>query len=321
MEAVAVFQIAASVFAFCGMVGVCFVATTHVLHASRLRSASIRGLDGGVFGSLLRNGFTPFRDLADRLLRFGPVTHAADQLQTLMWEKGVETRSSSLVSLALAAVTAIGLLAAVLSRSLFCGLLCSGCSVVLGTIVLRTRFEKRVSVLRENIPDALQAMESCVVAGYSLPQTFAQMSQETGGALQALFSRCSQVLQTGGSSSQALAVLKNEHELPELVFVAVALDVAHQTGGSMAQILQSAQQMAKDKLELSRSLRVQTAQAQLSARIVSILPFGILALISLMSENYLASFFSSIAGIVLFVFACMLQIAGVLAVKRIVKRC
>ena len=85
----------------------------------------------------------------------------------------------------------------------------------------------------------------------------------------------------------------------QLAFVAVALDVQHQSGGSLAAVLDAARESVESEIDLARSLKEQTAQAQLSARIVTAMPFVLIALFSLMSPGSLSPFFESMAGMAL----------------------
>ena len=132
-----------------------------------------------------------------------------------------------------------------------------------------------------------------------------------------MFRKSTQIMQTGGSVSDALNYLKNSESGAELSFLAVALDVQHQTGGSMKPVIDSARDMVENKLELMRLLHVQTAQAKLSARIVMILPFALIAIFSIISPGFLLPFFSSFLGFILLIIACILQFAGFILVKKI----
>lgn len=173
--------------------------------------------------------------------------------------------------------------------------------------------------MREAVPDALRAMTACFRSGQSLLQTMQQVGKGAPGALGDLFLRVAHTLETGGTSREALAVFEDERSIGELVFVAVALDVHHQTGGSMQRVLDAARESIEGELELERSLRVQTAQAKLSARIVSVMPLILIVMFSLVSEDFLAPFFSSFTGMCLLVAAVAMQIAGVLIVRRMLK--
>ena len=69
-------------------------------------------------------------------------------------------------------------------------------------------------------------------------------------------------------------------------------------------------------LALRRSLRVQTAQAKLSARVVAIMPFLLVAAFSLASPDFLSPFFASPLGIGLLTLAIVMQVAGIILVRR-----
>ena len=61
----------------------------------------------------------------------------------------------------------------------------------------------------------------------------------------------------------------------------------------------------------------QTSQAKLSARIVTIMPFVLVGIFSLMSPGFLAPFFESLPGMLLLAAALAMQAVGVLAVHRL----
>lgn len=176
--------------------------------------------------------------------------------------------------------------------------------------------EKRILNLRNSVPDTLRSMSTCFGAGYTIFQTFSHISNESSGAIKNLFGRCTHILQTGGSVSSSLDYLKNFDEVPELGFLAVALDVQHQTGGSIKPVIESAKDMVENKLELMRMLQVQTAQAKLSARIVMILPFALIAIFSIISPGFLTPFFTSVFGFILLLIACLMQAGGIILVKK-----
>jgi tight adherence protein B len=127
-------------------------------------------------------------------------------------------------------------------------------------------------------------------------------------------------LETGGNAQEALAVFRRYEAVPELSFVAVALDVQHKAGGSLGPVLEAARESVEGEIDLARSLKVQTAQAKLSARIVTVMPFILIALFSFMSPGFLNPFFESVAGLALLSLALLMQAAGVIAVNRLLNK-
>lgn len=84
----------------------------------------------------------------------------------------------------------------------------------------------------------------------------------------------------------------------------------------MRPVLEAARETVEGELALKRSLRVQTAQARLSARIVTIMPFALVAVFSLVSKGFLDPFFESPLGVALLCMAVLMQVSGVAAVRR-----
>lgn len=230
--------------------------------------------------------------------------------------KGVDTTPEGLASLFVASVLIFAALLLAVFRSFVVVL----CALVLFAVVLRvllTRaIEKERAQLREQVPDALRCMEACMHAGLSLPQTFSEVAQQIDQPARGLFARVSRDLDLGYSMNEALEHFKQVAELPELSFVAMALDVQYACGGSAAPVLRSAEESISRDLDLRRSLRVQTAQAKLSAQIVSVMPFALVFVISAVDPAFLHPFFSSAQGVVLLLLAIAMLGGGVLLVRR-----
>ncbi len=273
----------------------------------------------GPWARRVRNGWAPLLPLAAWLLKRGRVRAFVQEAAWLAAERGHLTTPEALVSLCLPALAALAAVAGLVAGSVVAAFAVAACAVALAVVVVRSAQDKRRSAVREAVPDALRAMGVCFQAGLSLLQTFQQVAKETDGPLRTLFARGSHLLETGRTSSEALDVFRSGAQVPELAFVAVALDVQHQTGGSISQVLDAARDTVESELELERSLHVQTAQARLSARIVSVMPFVLVALFSLVSEGFLEPFFNSAAGVALLLVALSMQAAGVLAVRRMLR--
>ena len=166
---------------------------------------------------------------------------------------------------------------------------------------------------------ALSASFVFALTGYSLPQIFEQVAQDLEGPLKQVFQKSAAVVGAGGTVEEALEVLKSQTHEPELFFLATALEIQHRTGSSLSQVLEVVRQSVDDQLELKRLLQTQTAQAKLSAQIVTIMPFLIIGVFSLISEGFLEPFFTSVVGIILLAIAIAMQAGGILLVRKLLK--
>lgn len=265
---------------------------------------------------VLRNGCRPLESLADIVLELPPVREAAFEAVIALRQRGAVTSEKPLTSLGLAVIAGLFVLCSLATRSALVGFAVAACAAVCAISFGRSLGDRRKSALSDSVPGSLRSMSVCFRAGLSLLQTMRQTGKEVGGALGDLFERTAKELEMGASATEALDTFGRQSGVPELAFVAVALDVQHQSGGSLSRVLDVARESIESELELRRSLRVQTAQAKLSARIVTLMPFILVALFSLISDGFLDPFFESWAGLGLLSLALGMQVAGVLLVRR-----
>ena len=264
----------------------------------------------------LRHGVSGLRPVAEALLRREPVRRYVLWARMALEQRGYASTSDALLSLVLGACLALLVASWVMAASPVFGAAVAGCALVALCAAVKSDAERREAALRDEIPDALRSLGVCFRAGLPLMQTMEQTALEMKGPLGELFLSAALVLQTGGTASEALALFRQRADVPELAFVAVALDVQHQSGGSLAAVLDAARESVESEIDLARSLKVQTAQAQLSARIVTAMPFVLIALFSLMSPGFLSPFFESMAGMALLAAALVMQVAGVVLAHR-----
>lgn len=264
----------------------------------------------------LRHGVGWARPAARLLLRQRRVGALAGAAAVLLGERCFATTDEALVSVFVAVALAAGCAASLAAASPVCGLAVIACLVAGAAAAVHTAEDRRSAALRDAVPDALRSLGVCFAAGFTLMQTFQQAAREAKGPLRELFAHAAHLLETGAPASEALAVFRARSSVPELSFVAVALDVQHTAGGSLAHILDAAREAVEGELELKRALKVQTAQAKLSARVVSIMPFALIALFSLISSDFLAPFFGSALGLALLGLAVGMQAAGIALVRR-----
>lgn len=315
MESVAIWSLAAEAFA---MVAGFQLAKGIKLYIDHKRSGVqvVRGSRNAEMAVILQKGFEPFKGISVELLKIDILRQTMEGTCQILKSKGMGATPSALLSLCLLSALLCGVVCFLLSFSAVCALAVVIVAFLCIVANLNSLIDRRILEMREAVPEALRSMESCFRAGQSLPQTLVVTSREIGGALGGLFQSAADKLDLGESTTKALSVLQSRKEIPELSFIAIALDVQHMSGGSIAPVLESARESVEDELELMRTLRVQTAQAKLSANIVTVMPFILIALFSFMSPGFLNPFFSSFLGIVLLGTALIMQIAGVLCVRH-----
>lgn len=294
-----------------------FLLKAPVARLTKRKRSFAADLSGKRGERLLSWGVGCLRPAAVWLLRWPLVRDFAVEAAALLKERGfLRVQPRGLVSLGLCVCAVSLLVDALLLGSVFSALAVVMGAVALIVFLVRSEADKQAEQVRMRVPDSIQAMKSCFQAGFSLEQTLEYQSQHGCKQLADAYRHALQALRLGCTASEALDGLRQEVNAPEFAFVMVALEVQHRTGGSLAAVLADAEQMARSHFELERSLRVQTAQARLSARVVSAMPLVLVGLFSLVTEGFLDPFFSSVPGVLMFCLAVIMQVAGVLMVRK-----
>ena len=316
MDERSAYLIVASASALIGAILVVLTISHAFAQRTRAQAARNSAVAGGVFATLLRNGVPAVASVGRRALDIAPFDRFCRRLVSLASERGLPCTAASIASLVcsmVAAMVVIGFAAG--SPAL--GFVLAGFALSLASAWGASSSDRRRDDMRDQLPDALRAMAACFHAGFTLPQTFAQLEREAKGSLGRVFGQAASALSTGSTAREALDAMRSAADVPELSFVAVALEVQHQSGGSMQHVLDATGDMLKSELDLRRSLRVHTAQARLSARVVVAVTIGLVAALMALTDNFLGPFFESPLGLGLLAAAVGMQVAGILIVRRL----
>lgn len=270
-----------------------------------------------LLADLCTNGFSLMRLPARLFLQLPSLERACASTAQVLSHRfaGCNKRAVSEALLLLA--LACGTLVFVFTQQLLLALTALFLPFVIAQTQAQKWLKERRNKLRDQLPDAFKGLGMCFMAGLSLEQAFDQTSKEIKDPLQRELQYAVDELRTGSSISEALANLDSRLAMSEMKYVLVALEIQHQTGGSMREVLDAAADSMLASFDLSRSLEVQTAQARMSARVVSIMPLALVLVLSLAMEGYLATFFSSPTGFFLLVTAVVMELAGIVIIRRI----
>lgn len=314
MGSLAAYGCIAAVCAFaCG-----FGIASRAAGARRMRPAYTASgeMRAGRAAAVLRNGIPAAQAAARLALRNRKIAALAQEGVLMCSSRGYATAPLQLLSVVIVTMAASALLAAAVTFSPVAAAAVPACIAALLAMSARGAREARFEEVQESVPEVLRSIDVCLQSGFTLLQTFEQVAKEAKGPLRQAFSQAAHLLEAGRPASEALESLRDSTSISELSFVSVALQVQHEAGGSMRQVLEAARDTVEGEIELKRSLRVHTAQAKLSARIVSVMPLVLVALFSVVSEGFLEPFFASPMGLGMLALAIVMQVAGIAAVRR-----
>ena len=101
--------------------------------------------------------------------------------------------------------------------------------------------------------------------------------------------------------------------------IAIVSRIQRESGGNTAEVLDRVTENIRARFELRRLVKTLTAQGRMSRWIVTALPLCLLGMIALINPHYLNPLFHTTVGLIFFIIAASMVIAGSLIIKKIVK--
>lgn len=187
---------------------------------------------------------------------------------------------------------------------------------LLAPVFGKAREKKRIEELQKGMPEVLRLLCIALESGSSLVMALRYAANNCEDPLASELKRTVWDLEAGQGFDEALEKLRARTGGSEFAYLAVAMEIQHQSGGSLTNILENVSALLQQSAELKEDLRTKTAQGRLSSRIVALMPFALLGILSIFSPGYLVGFLSSPLGVCLFALAILLEVVGVLLVQR-----
>ena len=170
------------------------------------------------------------------------------------------------------------------------------------------------------LPVVAQQLAGAIGAGQSLRQAIARAAVDAPEPAATELRTLASDLELGARIDDALEVAVARLPDPGMRVMITAILVQRLVGGNLSQALANLAARLEERATLEREARSATAQSRMSAWLVAGLPFGGGALVEIASPGTLAESFGQGLGLGLLVVATLLNVLGVLMIRRIVSR-
>ncbi|MDI3340168.1 MAG: type II secretion system F family protein [Sphaerobacter sp.] len=180
------------------------------------------------------------------------------------------------------------------------------------------RARRRTNAFVNQLGDTITLMANSLRAGYSLLQTMELVARESPPPMSEEFLRVVREVGLGIPTQEAMEHLLRRVPSDDLDLLITAINVQHEVGGNLAQILDVIGETIRERVRIKGEVRVLTAQQSISGYIISALPLGLAALLVVINPGY-------IMGMMRWPWICMpitgviLIILGFLAMRKIVQ--
>jgi tight adherence protein B len=184
--------------------------------------------------------------------------------------------------------------------------------------IVNQRLARERRQFGEQLPSHLQELASAMRAGHSLVGGLRTIAASAAEPMRTEFKRVLADEQLGVPLDAALQPMARRMASDDVKQVALVAALHERTGGNMAAVLDQVAEGVRERMELRRELESLTAQARLSRWVVTLLPPGLMLVISVENGSYLRPLFHTSTGVLLLLAAFGMVVTGSLVMKAIV---
>lgn len=239
--------------------------------------------------------------LGDRMVQLTmpsktPRPPLANYMQRLRRAGGWEAPASTLILNTLGLLT-IGFLAGYLpTYDLLAGMAGMAAMGTGLTIYVNRRLTQRQALFDRQLVDALGLATRSLRAGHPLGGAFQLIATETEPPIGQIFADICQQQNLGVDLDKAIVHAAENVDSTDLKLFATSVVIQLRSGGNLADMMDRLSQVIRERLRLSRRIRILTAQTNLSKNVLIALPFIILVLIGLLNPHYASPLYETEHG-------------------------
>ncbi|MDA3858812.1 MAG: type II secretion system F family protein [Roseovarius sp.] len=145
---------------------------------------------------------------------------------------------------------------------------------------------KRMGMLEEQLPDAIELMVRSLRVGHPFSAAIGIVATEVSDPLASEFGIIADEAAYGRDMGEALKDMAERLDMQDLRFLAVAVTIQQQSGGNLAEILAGLAKVIRSRFRLFRRVKAITAEAKWSGKFLSGFPILALILIQVIKPDY-----------------------------------
>lgn len=194
-----------------------------------------------------------------------------------------------------------------------------GVAIVMGVgavyVWVNNTAKKRLSMIEEQLPDAVELMVRSLRVGHPFSSAIAIVSKEVADPLGSEMGVISDEAAYGRDVGEALKAMAERLDMQDMRFLAVAVTIQQQSGGNLAEILDGLAKVIRSRFRLFRRVNAITAEAKWSGMFLSVFPLFALVMINVIQPNY----YDDVKETAAFIPACLV-VAGFLVANIFVMK-
>ena len=239
-------------------------------------------------------------------------------LKQLLERAGLQMTVGVLVLLCVFCAIVAATVGVLLSRYNVVGLVLALVAGPIPYVWVRRKAAKRLARFEEQFPEAIDLIARALRAGHALPTALQLASEEVpdpvGGEFKLLFEKQNY----GLSMAEALREFGDRVPVLDARFFVTAVMTQREMGGNLSEVLDKLATVIRDRFKVKRQVRAVSAHGRITGWVLGALPPAVAIILFVISPQHVRLLVDDPIGVYMVVTALVLQVIGVLAIRRIV---
>jgi len=151
---------------------------------------------------------------------------------------------------------------------------------------VNSKAKKRMALLEEQLPDAVELMVRSLRVGHPFVSAIGSVAKEMADPLGSELGIIADEAAYGRDVAEAIQAMADRLDLQDLRFLAVAVGIQQTSGGNLAEILSGLASVIRARFKLFRKVKAITAEAKWSGMFLSAFPILALIAINVAQPDY-----------------------------------
>jgi len=177
---------------------------------------------------------------------------------------------------------------------------------------------RRMAKFERQLPEALELVSRAIRAGHAFSVGLKLVGDEAADPIGIEFRRVFDEVSMGVALPQALQNMTDRLNCVDLRFFVTSVLVQRETGGNLAEIIDSLAAMIRKRFELHLKVRALSAEGRFSGIILFCLPLVVGSALYMMNPEYMSILFTDPIGQKMLMVGSFLLVTGAIIMKRMV---
>ena len=185
-------------------------------------------------------------------------------------------------------------------------------------IIMTSLYEKRCGRFVDQMVDAMVMLANGIKTGMSVQQSMARVVESMQNPISQEFQHVLDQINLGRSQQEALNELADRIPRQDVQMFVTAVNILNETGGNMAETFTTITETIRERQKVEKKIEALTSQGVMQGIIITLVPFGILAVFTVVDPNYVKPLFTTTVGVFALLAMLILQVLGGLMIRKIV---